>query len=513
MKLFFSTPIEETISGLWDRVDSQYKKALWFVVAVNLLAFGYEMTNLTLHHDDVRQIFIQDPNFGRDLGRVGFGWLYFYAQNAHFMPFLQMSESIALMTAYGLLAAHLWGATKTMDVVLIASVLSVFPFMAQMYQYNTAMAAYPLAHLLVAVAVFLGIRARLFPFVAAASFYAIAFSIYQSTAAVAATIFLVWVLSKLLFCDVQGPVDLKRDARSVAAVILSAIAGGLIYLAILSAMGIEFDSYQGADKAFSLSREFRSPVAAILNGTRSFLFWPENYFPQYLKTLQMVFLVGAALLCLWLPRTLTLKLVAGATLGLVVLAPRSLQVLYPEGNYHNLALTGYAVVIAGLAMIVIRIGSTLMRNAFIVLAFGLIGGYVIQANWISFVNQLNTYAHYSTMTQILTRIKTLPDSQWRGEKAIVVGSLELPSGYPYRRATGVATDFIDAVHMQRLARLMRDGTVFVPADETTPGALEYAASHSPWPHSDSVGVVDGVAVVVLSSAVSKSGGGTSRPKD
>jgi hypothetical protein len=227
----------------------------------------------------------------------------------------------------------------------------------------------------------------------------------------------------------------------------------------------------------------------------------------------MIFLVGAALLCLWLPRTLTLKLAAAATLILMVLAPRSLQILHAEGNYHNLTLTGYAVVIAGLVMIVIRIGSTLLRNVFIILAFGLIGGYVIQANWISVVNQLNIYAHYSTMTQILTRIKSLPDNRWRGEKAIVVGSLELPSGYPYLHAVGVATDFIDAIHMQKLARLMRDGTVFVSADETTPSALEYATSHSQWPHSDSVGVVDGVAVVVLSTAVSKSSGGTSNPKD
>ena len=81
---------------------------------------------------------------------------------------------------------------------------------------------------------------------------------------------------------------------------------------------------------------------------------------------------------------------------------------------------------------------------------------------------------------------------------MVVGSYDMPSKYPFKGTTGVASEYMDAVHMQHLARLMRDDVVFLQADYKTPGALQYAATHQSWPDPSSVGVVDGMGVVVLS---------------
>jgi len=497
---FYKTPIDQALTNLWNSLSSEYKKAFFIVVAVNLLAFGYEMTNLTLHHDDVGHIFIQDPKFGYDLGRFGLGWLYYYGQGAHFMPFLQMFESIILMTLYGMIAAHLWGTTKTTEIVFVAAIVSVFPFMAQVYQYNTAMFTYPLAHLLAASAVLLSTRTRLIPVVAASFLYVIAFSIYQSVVANAATIFLIWILARLLFTEAHGEFDVSKVAKSSVAAFIAVLFGGLLYLAALSVLNIQFDTYQGADKAFTLSDGIDPAYVAseIAKGTRSFFFWPENYFPNYLKKLQLAFLVSTVFLCFWLPKGIAKKVLAGVILFFVLIAPRSLQVLHPEGNYHNLTLTGYAVVIAGFVMITNRAGTVMVRNLSILLATGLIAGYVIQCNWISTVNQLNTYAHYTTMSQILGRIKSLNVGHLEGKKAVVVGSYDMPSDYPFKPATGVAKEFIDAPHMQKLARLMREEVIFVQADESMPGVWEYAMKHSKWPHPDSVGVVDGVPIVVLS---------------
>ena len=52
--------------------------------------------------------------------------------------------------------------------------------------------------------------------------------------------------------------------------------------------------------------------------------------------------------------------------------------------------------------------------------------------------------------------------------------------------------------MQLLARLMRDDVTFVEADSTMPDVLKYAATHAPWPDPASVGVVNGMGVVVFS---------------
>ncbi len=513
MRSIFSTPLDQLFYWLWTRLSAEYKSAFFIVVVLNLLAFGYEMTNLTLHHDDVGHILIQDPYLAYDLGRFGLAWLYYYGQGAHFMPFLQMSASIILMTSYGMLMAHFWGATRTIDIVLVASVLSVFPFMAQIYQYNTAMFSYPLAHFLAGAAVVLSVRATATYVVAAAVLYMIAFSIYQSVAASAATIFLVWVLARLLFAEAGGYQNVKEMVKSSGSALLAVFVGGLIYLAALAVMDVQIDTYQGADKAFTLSDGIDPGFVAteIVKGTRSFFFWPENYFPESLKNIQLVFVAAAAFLCLALPRTFAEKVSALAVVLLILAAPRSLQALHPEGHFHNLTLTGYAVAIAGFVMIVNRAGPVLVRNCSIALAIVLVAGYVIQCNWISTVNQLNTYAHYSTMSQILGRIKSL--AEWKGKKVVVVGTYDMPSEYPYKPATGVATEFIDATHMQELARLMREKIKIVPAEDSMTAIHEYAEHHSGWPNWDSVGVVEGVAVVVLSKAhvVAEAGQADSRP--
>lgn len=500
MRSLFDTPLEQVLTNAWNGVDPAYRKAFLFILVINLLAFGFEMTNLTLHHDDVSHIFIQDTILGHYLGRFGFGWLHYYTQNAYIMPFLQLAEGIVLMTAYGLLISHLWGVRKTLDIVLISSVISVFPYMAQLYQYNACTAPFALAHFLAAAAVLLSTRATPVTVVAASLLYTAAFSIYQSVLANAATIFCIWALAGLLFAKAGQPFVSKATARSVIGAFLAVGAGGLLYMVAVSTMDLKFDSYQSAGQAFSFREGLNLPYAAteIIRESRGFFFWPENYFPEYVKKIQLIFLAGAAIACLWVPRGLAAK--AGA-LSLLVLAgftPRLLQLLHPAGHYHALTLTAYAVLIAGCVMIINRAGQMLARNISTVAALILIAGYILQCNWISTVNYLNTLAHYTTLTQILARARSLPATDWDGRKIVVVGSYNMRSDYPFKGATGVASEYMEAAHMQHLARLMRDDVVFLQADDKTPGAMHYADTHQPWPHPSSVGVVDGIGVIVLS---------------
>src|SRR5210317_1634839 len=116
MRTPYNTPLDQMLADWWNGIDQTYKKAFFFVVGVNLLAFGFEMTNLTIHHDDIWQIFIRDNIIGHYLGRFGLGWLHYRMQNAHIMPFLQMFEGIVFMTAYGLVISHLWGLRRTADI-------------------------------------------------------------------------------------------------------------------------------------------------------------------------------------------------------------------------------------------------------------------------------------------------------------------------------------------------------------------------------------------------------------
>jgi hypothetical protein len=500
MKSLHNTPLDQAAGQLWNSLDPAYKRAFFIVLGINLLAFGFEMTNLTLHHDDVAHIFIQDTILGHYLGRFGFGNLHYYTQNAYIMPFLQLAEAIVFMTAYGMLISKFWGARKTLDIALISSVLCVFPYMAQLYQYNACTAPFALAHLLAASAVFLSIRATLVSVVVASLLYMGAFSIYQSVIANSATILGVWVTAKVLVAQEEESFSHKLIAKSVIGALLAVCAGGLIYMAAVSTMDLKFDSYQSAGQAFSFWEGLNLSQAAteIINGSRGFFFWPESYFPEYLKKIQLLFLAGAAIACLWLPRGLAAKIGALTLLALAGLTPRLLQLLHPAGHYHALTLTAYAVFVAGTVMIVNRTGQTLVRNLSSILAFILIWGYVLQCNWISTVNYLNMLAHYSTLNQIMAKIRSLPTGEWDGKTVAVVGQYDMRSDYPYRSGTGVATEFMDVPHMQHLARLMRDAIRFVRAEQTSQKAMEFAAQRPAWPDPASVGTVDGTAVLVLS---------------
>ncbi len=500
MRSFFSTPLETTFGRWWAGIDPASKRAFFAVLVVNVLAFGFEMTNLTLNHDDVNQLDIQDTILGHYLGRFGAGWLYYYTQNHYFMPFLQMAEGMLLMSLYGVLVARFWGARDVTTIVLIAAILCVFPYMAHMYQYNTSMVIDPLAHLLVALAVVFSTRATLRHVALAAALYVAAFSVYQSVAANAATIFVIWLLGKVLFEEDGKGQLLRQAARSTIAVLAAVVAGGIVYLAIVSMMPLEFDTDHAAAEAFHLggATKLWQAIPLVLNGTRSFFFWPEAYFPDYLKAIQLVFLVVAGAMCLWLPKRFTRKLAAAALLVLGIFAPRVLQLLHPDGSYHSLALTAYAVLIAGTVMIVTTAGRTATRNLSVLVAAFLIAGYVMQCNWISTVNYLNTSAHFNTLTQVLARLRALPDAQWDGKKVAVVGHYDMPSDYPFKLSTGVANKFIDAEHLNALARAMRDEATFVAVDQAMPKAIDYATKHAPWPAPESVAVIDGMGLVIFS---------------
>jgi len=504
MRTLINTPLEHIAADWWIRIDDACRKAFFVAVAVNVLAFGFEMTNLSLHHDDVAQIFIQDTILGHYLGRFSLGWLYNYTQNHYFMPFLQMAESILLMSAYGVIVARFWGARKATDIALIAAILCVFPYMAQMYQYNTAMATYPLAHLLAALAVMFSTRATVRHVAIAAALYVAAFSIYQAVATSAATIFVIWLLSRLLFSGTETAFFSKETGRATIAVLLAVVGGGLVYLAAVSTMNIPFDSEQAAESAFHLggATKVSLAISEIWRGTRGFFIWPERYFPEYLKELQLALLAAAGVVCLWLPRQPWAKLAALALLVLAGFTPRLLQLLHPEGQYHSLTMTGYAVFIGGAVMIVVRSASILARNVSVIVAAFLIAGYVLQCNWISTVNYLNMFAHFDTLTQVLARVRSLPDPGWDGKKIAVVGRYEMPAEYPFETHDAVAPKFLDAQHMENMARLLRDEAKFVAADQTMPKVLEYARNHPPWPHPASVAVVDGMGVVVFSQTAS-----------
>src|SRR5574338_642856 len=180
MRDVIARPLEETLNAAWQSFPVEYKRALAIILMVNLAAFGFQMANLSLHHDDVSQFFRNDGRLGHQLGRYGYSWLHHYVQGSLHLPFLQLLEGILLTTTYALVVAHAFGLRKTIDVVFVGSIVSIYPYMAQLYQYDTAVFPFAFAHLLAGLAALLSLKYRLGGFAAAALLYVSAFAIYQS---------------------------------------------------------------------------------------------------------------------------------------------------------------------------------------------------------------------------------------------------------------------------------------------------------------------------------------------
>jgi hypothetical protein len=137
----------------------------------------------------------------------------------------------------------------------------------------------------------------------------------------------------------------------------------------------------------------------------------------------------------------------------------------------------------------------------------LLWGYLLQCNWISTVNYLNTSAHRAAFTQVLASLQSVGRDAWDGRNVVVVGRLNMSAEFPFRQSDGVASEFLDGVHMQEISRLMRTGVTFAPDDGTDPRVREFATGRRPWPHPQSVGIIEDTGVVVLSNDRYGSGAG------
>lgn len=499
MKRLLTEPIDRIVVERWECIPVQFRKAFQFCILVSVLAFGFEMSNLILHHDDVLQIFVQHDRLQQYVGRFGFGWLHYYVQGARFMPFVQMAQGIVLMAIYGMIVCNILGLQRTLEIALAGAILCVYPYVAQIYQYNSSMALYPLAHALSALAMLIAIRPSLLRVLLASLLLLAAFSIYQSVIANALTILVVWIVLQLAF-PAAGDASSRRSVILPVVATLAAIGiGGILYYLAVKALGLPLSTYQGADKAFGLQTGVDRilTLKAVLDGTRASLVWPENYFPATLKDLQLSLLFVGVLLAVWLPKGIVNKLLATGMIVMAFFAPRVLQVIHPSGHYHNLTLTAYASLAAGALALIYRFRKTALSNIATCIAVLLLVGFIAQANWISSVNYLNMVAHFSTTSQILSRLGSLPNSGWDGRRILLVGNYSMPNYYPFKRATGVATDFIDPNHFSAMAKLLRTEVEVIHEVDGSAQALAFAATRRPWPDSESIGVVDGVGIVVL----------------
>jgi hypothetical protein len=236
--------------------------------------------------------------------------------------------------------------------------------------------------------------------------------------------------------------------------------------------------------------------------------YPETPYFTITDKLLSVLLYLAAAVGLW---TVTRFRMAGvlsiAVFAIALFAPRTLQFVHANANYHELTLTGYAVYIAAAGTFALNARLRGIRIFGQILVLLLIGRFIHSDNVGATALAFDYQAIMHWGNRILTRIEENPRyaEMPRGstKRVIFVGDLYRVSdwfyrGHPFVTAVGIA-DGVPNIIFDSVLRLLRvNATSWGVSTDDHRKALTYAAEHHSWPHPDAVTILeDGTIVVVL----------------
>jgi hypothetical protein len=252
-----------------------------------------------------------------------------------------------------------------------------------------------------------------------------------------------------------------------------------------------------------------------LIGTRQFLGFPEAQFnsgyanPYYTGVYK--YMCSAVLLLaavgLWVrSRTRTAGFLSIFCLATAALAPRTLQILHPDANYHELTLGGYSILLGGAFSIALKLGNRMLRSTVQSVLIILVLGFIHSNNVAAMSITLDYQSTMHWANRVLARVEALPNygsSVYPAQKRIIfVGedyqiSQWFYRGRPFVTSTGIA-DGVPSIVFENLFRLLRVNVGYDVTAESRQRAIDYAAKHGAWPAPDSVTVLDdGTIVVVL----------------
>jgi hypothetical protein len=188
-------PIERMVDYLYYQ-----RYFICFCLGISLLAFGFEVSNVTISIDEEYGSLIQRPNPGWiPADRWGMYVLNLFLMPGPTLPYYPIILGIFLNLGTFLICLHLWSAQKKKERYLAAIFALTMPTIAFVYQFNIAQYGYYAGFFLAAVGVhfFVQKNERLY-LALSILLWTFALSIYQSTIFVAPVIYLIHVLSKIV---------------------------------------------------------------------------------------------------------------------------------------------------------------------------------------------------------------------------------------------------------------------------------------------------------------------------
>lgn len=391
-------------------------------LTAGLLAYMYVFTNKLLNLDEIAGLFTKGSTISS--GRWAL-WLSSLVFPDASMPWINGILSLLMLSLAACLIISLFEIRSVAVQMLLSALFVVFPSQIVTFSYMFTAPPYALALLLAVASVYLTFRGGKLAVAVGCLFLALSLGIYQAYIAMAAALYVVYLI-KLLLDGADCAAVVKKGFASLAALLFGLLLYALINKLVMTLSGTAYNDYAGAS--------FQTDLPSILSGLRvaytAFLgyFYRGYYYlvpTDFSKLLHILCLVvtGAVLLL----HVLRLfkegqKGRAGLILAMLVLLPLAVNCLYvASAQRHTLMLHSFTAVyvLAALALEKLFTGRAVKLRGLVSISLALIlCCNILFANKLYLKMKLEYENAYSFYNGLVTRIKACPG--FDGESMVVI---------------------------------------------------------------------------------------------
>ena len=522
-KLDLFGAVVKSLSG----VSRDTRRIVVAAFCINLFAYGFLFANLTLNHDGFGFITL-DASWTRGTGRWLTDVLYAVLFRNFELIWLNGLLAMCFFIATALSISRVLRLAGLSERLVVALLYTLFPYMCSYYGYAFHVPIYALSSLLAVSAVEVTERGGLGKCLLGALLLAASLACYQAFVASALTLVMLGAAAALARAESRESLTAIawRVGRQMFALGLGCALYWLSIKVSVAVFNVQLVAYQGAASMgasdfAAVTRGLRVVLietARFLGGRFQSIYPESSYFTWKDKALCAVVYLGAIAGIAAMARRMRGRSGAAVLMFLMALfAPRVLQVAHPDGNYHELTLTGYGVYLAGAAAFAMEMKNRIARSAVQLVLVVLICSFIHSNNVGAAALAFDYQAIMHWGNRVLAMIEADPRcavqmGSWAPKRIMFVGDAYRVSdwfyrGRPFVTAVGIA-DGIPNIVFDSIFRLLRVNatSVGIPPQTHSEG-LAYAARHEAWPHPESVTVLrDGTIVVVLSKPADGSAG-------
>lgn len=402
-------------AGVMARVSSlagEYRLPALSCLISGLAAYLFVFTNKLLNLDEIAGLFGKGESISS--GRWALALTSYIFPDLS-MPWFNGLVSLLLLTVAVCLVIALFEVKSPLIRVILAALMIVFPSQIVTFAYMFTCAPYALSVLLAVASVWVMLRGRgWWRYLLSAALLSLSLGIYQAYLAVAASLYVVYLIMRTLDGDVPVRGVIMAGLSCLGALIAGLALYFVINKAVMSITGTAYNGYADAS--------FQTDAASVLFGVRvaftAFLgYFYKGYYHLITTPLSAVMhafaalVIGAELIlfavkCRDKARALLL-------MGLLLLVPLSVNCLYiASSQRHTLMLYSFTSVYVLAAVTAERLmrddKHTLLRDGLSIAMALVVACNVLYANRLYLKMKLeyeNAYSFYSTL---VTRVKSTP---------------------------------------------------------------------------------------------------------